>query len=99
MDINPRFVHFARVHGRAPEEQLALDRVEYDDGGLDAANMLGFTLWIGSQWAAWWQSHRATLPQSQSYENYVKTDADHAAFDAQLAALGPCAGCDECLNA
>lgn len=45
---NPRYVHYARVHGHAPEAMLEVDRERWP-GGL----MCGFTLWIQARWREW----------------------------------------------
>lgn len=42
---NPRYVLYARHHGRDPRAQLEYDETEYPGG-----RMTGFTIWINDQW-------------------------------------------------
>lgn len=41
---NPRFINYARAHGRAPEDQLAFDKAQFPGGC-----MVGFILWNKSR--------------------------------------------------
>jgi len=43
--FQPRFVAYAKAHGKEPQDQLDFDRDEYP-----SACMMGFILWIGSKW-------------------------------------------------
>jgi hypothetical protein len=73
---NPRYGHYARVHGRTPEQQLAADRQAYPGGA-----MVGFILWAQEQWRAFLAAH----PEYGGERRH--TDAAHAAYDQWLAAL------------
>lgn len=67
---NPRYVAYARAHGRTPEDQLAHDKREYPGGWMG-----GFMVWMNQRWAEW----RAT-PEPRDLPL-----AEHqAAFDAWL---------------
>jgi hypothetical protein len=44
---NPRYVLYARAHGRTPEEMLA-----HDDEAFPGGIMAGFIIWINQQWNA-----------------------------------------------
>ena len=46
---NPRFVNYARVHGRTPEDQLAADTRP----GNDRPSMHWFVLWNGARLHEW----------------------------------------------
>lgn len=74
-DHNPRYVQYARVHGREPADMLEHDRTAWP-GGI----MAGFTLWIGDHWATWRKNHGHT------WDSYL-SQADHADYDAWLATL------------
>ena len=47
VDVNPRYVLWAKKHGRTPEEQLEADKQEYP-----GACMCGYILWINEQGSA-----------------------------------------------
>lgn len=69
---NPRYVEYAKAHGRTPEEMTAIDAVDWPGG-----RMTGFICWVGARWADW---YRATgFPP-----NAPKGDKEHVAFDAWL---------------
>lgn len=67
----PRYVAYARAHGRSPEVQAAQDRVEHPGGC-----MVGYILWIGDRWREY-RSAAGWRPGAP---------ADHAGFDAWLEA-------------
>jgi len=72
-DYQPRYVAYARAHGRTPDEQLAHD-VERWPGGC----MTGYICWIGERWQEWRQEKGLSL-------DYQPSRADHADFDRWLA--------------
>ena len=76
-DLNPRWVNYARVHGRSPEDQLAHDRDRWKGG-----SMCGFILWGRAQIAAFGKAH----PEAFVVGGRL---ADHAAYDRWLDALEP----------
>lgn len=71
---NPRWVNYARVHGRTPDEQLAHDRVRYPGG-----SMAGFIIWGRQQVVEFSHAH----PEAFTASGLV----DHAAYDRWLDAL------------
>jgi hypothetical protein len=75
-EYTTRFTQYARSQGRHPACQLAADEKEFPGG-----KMAGFQVWISQQWRAW---AAATQPKGKLPD--VLTPADHAAFDAWLAA-------------
>lgn len=70
---NPRYMAYARSHGRGPEDQRDHDRKAHPGGAA-----AGYIIWIGQRWREWEQIQGRT-PHSP------KTEADHAAFDVWLA--------------
>lgn len=71
-DWNPRYLAYARAHGRTPEEMVAYDDQRREAGTIDG----GFVVWISERWREW-AALRGIHP-SQSYAHH------HAAFDAWL---------------
>lgn len=69
-DFKPRFVAYARSHGREPEQQVAYDRERYP-GGWAA----GFMVWIGRRWDEW---------DAETGFVGVHTQWAHQQFDAWL---------------
>ena len=49
---NPRYVAYARFHGRSPAEMLEHDRAAWPGGC-----MCGFMLWISAQLTAFYAAH------------------------------------------
>jgi len=75
MKWNPRYVEYARVLGRPPEDQIEQDRKDWPGGC-----MVGFILWLGQKWKEWYQSigvGHLPLDQRRYYQ-------DHKAFDLWL---------------
>lgn len=72
---NPRYVQFARVHGRSADEQLARDRAKI-------APMLAFILWNGARIREFLALH-----SEHALEDTLCGDRAHAAYDAWLASL------------
>lgn len=72
--FQPRYVAYARAHGRQPDEQLAADRAE--------GHMLGYIFWIDEQWRAFWRQYPNPVPPV-----YMRGDNQHQReFDSWLAA-------------
>lgn len=72
-DLNPRYVAFARAHGRTPDEQAA-----YDEARWPGAVMCGFMLWMDQVK----QAFRDASPGS-----FIGSSiADQDAWDAFIAA-------------
>jgi hypothetical protein len=80
---NPRFVHYARVHGRTPEEQLVADT----HPGNDQASMHRFVLWNGARLYEFSGIQPNAFFSSTARYSGNNTLVDHAAYDAWLAAL------------
>lgn len=70
--FNPRFILYARAHGREPEAMLDHDRERFP-GGL----MAGFLTWISERWQAWDSKHGHSRDHARSRD-------EHTAFDAWL---------------
>lgn len=74
LDLNPRWVNYARVHGRTPDEQLAHDRERWKGG-----SMCGFILWGREMLPRFSREH----PEAFMVGRLI----DHAAYDRWLDAL------------
>lgn len=70
-DFQPRYIAYARSHGREPEAQLAHDRERWPGG----ANT-GFIVWVSRRWREWANQTDTDLGH--------RTDAHHIEFDAWL---------------
>lgn len=73
-DYQPRYIAYARDHGRTPKEMLKYDK-EVRPGGC----MVGFLLWIPKAWAAWAKEVGEKKPDSGWSRR------QHEAFDTWLA--------------
>jgi hypothetical protein len=62
-DWNPRYVAYAKAHGRTPDEQLRHD-----------GSMAGFINWIAHQWTDYCQSRG--LPPGYQYTESLHEDFD-----------------------
>lgn len=69
-DFQPRYICYARSHGRDPETQLACDRLSFP-GGL----LTGYSVWISRRWREW---------ETETGHTGTLTGADHKAFDQWL---------------
>jgi hypothetical protein len=69
-DWNPRFVAYARAHGKSPEAMLEADRETWSGG-----KMAGFMLWMSERWREWRSINRRGRDD-------VLSNEDHASFDA-----------------
>jgi hypothetical protein len=72
--LNPRWVNYARVHGRTPDEQLTHDRERWKGG-----SMCGFILWGRARIVDFSRAH----PEAFCLGRLV----DHEAYDRWLDAL------------
>lgn len=72
--MNPRYVAYARAHGRTFEEQLAADAERWPGG-----KMCGFIVWMGHRWLAWRRLRNRPV-------NDILSREDHADFNAWLEA-------------
>jgi hypothetical protein len=68
---NPRYICYARAHGRDPEAML-----QHDTDAWPGGCMAGFIGWIGEQWRTWRTETEAPEPPF--------SDSQHAAFDQWL---------------
>lgn len=71
----PRFVIYARHHGKTPEEMLAYDAERFPGG-----KMYGYTSWVTTRWQEWDRL-------KNNGKNHVRSAEEYAAFDLWLAAL------------
>jgi hypothetical protein len=84
---NPRYVAYAKAHGRTPDEMLASDADRYPGG-----KMCGFTLWIRAKWSEWRKLfgpepvkiRRLQGAPDLGYWDWHPGDADHKHFDEWL---------------
>lgn len=87
---NPRFLAFARVHGRTPVEQLA-----HDDERWPGGRMAGFITWLGGQRSAARADLTAVDGQRRHWLDGERRNVT-TALVARLASLDPCPGCPAC---
>ena len=71
---NPRYVAYARAHGRTPEEMRAHDEKAWPGG-----RACGFILWMSEQWARWRRER-----SRGTYE--LTSNEDQADFDVMIGA-------------
>lgn len=71
---NPRYVCYAKAHGKTPDGMLAYDRERFPGGVMGA-----FIIWIDQRWAEW----RALRGRRHDDPLWIH---DHEDFDAWLAA-------------
>lgn len=76
---NPRFVNYARVHGRTPDEMFDADRARFPGG-----RMAGFLAWNRAHLHAFYVAHPEAFYKSPGD---IARLVDHAAYDAYLDAL------------
>lgn len=76
--VNPRYVNYARAHGRTPDEQLAQDRKDYPGGC-----MVGFVLWnrariVEASYAIPDAFYLGTLINHDAYDHWLTIWTDNA---------------------
>jgi hypothetical protein len=75
-EFNPRYVSYARAHGRSPEDQSAHDRAEYP-----GAQMTGFIIWISGEKEAFRVAHpecflgRDTIQDGAAWDEWLRARA------------------------
>jgi hypothetical protein len=72
--VNTRFLHYARVHGRTPEEML-----KYDEERFPGGKMAGYIMWIDQRWNDYTTRVGIRRP--------VVSHKHHSAFDQWLSEL------------
>lgn len=75
---NPRYFHYARLHGRTPDEMLAYDKERFPGG-----HMGGFMIWINERW----DEYALAAGVTNRHETPLFTLSHAAAFDAWLASM------------
>ena len=76
----PRFVAYARYHGRTPAQQL-----EHDQGQYSGGCMAGFICWISTQLGSFYAKHpeafvsRDTLRDQEAFTRFLRGVATKAA--------------------
>lgn len=75
MTWNPRYVAFAKAHGRTPEQQHLFDDEKWPGG-----RGIGFSLWISQQKL---EAHKANHPSVVKDLNGLHV-TEHALWDAWL---------------
>lgn len=71
----PRFVIYARHHGKTSEEMLAYDAERFPGG-----KMYGYNCWVMARWAEWDRLKKQS-------KDHVRGAEEYAAFDVWLAGL------------
>jgi hypothetical protein len=76
---NPRYVLYAKAHGKSPEEMMAHDEKAWP-GGI----MTGFTLWISQQAQILYKAHpeafidRWTISDNGAWDSWLEKAAKGA---------------------
>lgn len=73
---NPRYVAYAKEHGKTPEEMLAHDEVAWPGG-----KMCGFMIWINDRWTEF-------CLLNPDVKRKFLTEQDHKDFDKWLVEIG-----------
>lgn len=71
--MNPRYLAYARTHGRSAPEMLAADEKDWPGG-----RMVGFQTWMDRRWRQWAAEHGYSL------FDLILTPVEHADFDRWL---------------
>lgn len=75
LDINPRYVNYARANGNTPEEQKAVDAKRWPGG-----HAVGFTQWNNERIFEYCKAH----PEYTGVPNGRPTFLSHEHYDAWL---------------
>ncbi len=72
---NPRYVAYAKAHGRTPEEMSAHDEEAWPGG-----RACGFILWMSAQWSRW------HAERGLKRHRHILSEQDQLSFDESIGA-------------
>lgn len=77
---NPRYVVYARAHGKTPDEMMA-----HDDKAWPGGVMCGFIIWMSQQQTLFYKAHpeafldRYTISDSAAWDAWLQNAANQKA--------------------
>ncbi len=84
MSYQPRYIAYARAHGKSPEEMLEADGARFPGG-----KMAGFMIWIGQQWAQWYKEtgypkdHPLGMHEHAAFTRWLEESVEIHALEAE----------------